>query len=717
MLPPEDGPKPKPRFDQVNVARQRIIRRNLDHLKAKGASDDEIESYLRDDEGLAPANEPTPAKPLPPESGAERAAGPLMAVAQGGTFNLADEAAGGLHAITRLANGKPFGENYREGRDAVRGLMDTYGKRHHKEQIALEMAGGLAPATTLPVLKNLGAVKGGAAFGAAYGAGGAEGDLSDRVLGAGVGAGAGAVGGALAEHVIAPVVAAGVRKAAPLINRAAPVVSNALNFLESRGIGLSTKNVGNAPPNATRPFQRMQETAEAYAAPKPRERAADVLLRNIERDKKTPAGMLAEVNDAPISQPLTMLELGEENVMGAARGARSVPSEAKRDIPRALIERQKGEHGRARAAVEGAAGVKPGDPHVAGEDLIAQRRANAQPLYEKAYGAGAVDDPAIREAMALPQFKAAFRRAQRIAKAEGVEMPDIYGESGAAPDVRTLDYVKRGLDDLIDSKTRGGKMGRTEARALRKRLDDVLAKVDEQVPDYAAARSQYAGDSRLLDAHEQGLNFIGEDDRAVARMVNGFTPGERDAYSKAALDAVNKEIRGTGDTHDVYNKIFGNGLKRDALKALVGDETFAGLEKTMNAMARRTQSLRFVTGGSNTVDKLGENIDLETDNLVKMLDAGTSPKKAMMQGVVTWLKNRRDGITKKTADDIGKMVTAGSTGTPEGRQALIDVLTELQDAAKRNAAKAASRKSAAPLTRPFASQFGSATAPRNERRN
>lgn len=48
------------RFDQLNPARKNLIRRNLRLLESKGASEAEIEAYLRDDEGLAPAPEPTP---------------------------------------------------------------------------------------------------------------------------------------------------------------------------------------------------------------------------------------------------------------------------------------------------------------------------------------------------------------------------------------------------------------------------------------------------------------------------------------------------------------------------------------------------------------------------------------------------------------------------------------------------------------------------------
>lgn len=754
MMPLQDDPKPRPRFDQLNIARQRIIRRNLSALQQKGASDDEVEAYLRDDEGLASANEQPapPARTLPPETGAERAAGPLMAIAQGGTANFADELAGGLHAVTRLANGKPFGENYREGRDAVRGLMDSYGQRHHKEKIALEMAGGLAPATTIPVLKNLGAVKGGAAFGAAYGAGGAEGDLSDRLLGAGVGAGAGAVGGALVEHAVAPIVAAGIRKAAPLIDRAAPVVSQIGNFLESRGIGLSTRDVSgaSAPPNATRatsaarPFARMQETAEAYAAPTSRDRAASAILRNIEKDKRTPGAMLADAQAAPLSEPLTALELADENVMGAARAARGIPSEAKRDIPQALIERQKGERGRARVSMEKASGVTPGDAELLDAEILSKIEEKAGPHYDKAFAHGAISEDsqkALGDLLQDRDWRSFYREARKLADKEGHALPrlrkatvqdsKVLGANGRpmqrtvwqleeVPDVRTVDYMKRVSDDVIQGKIRqgpgqGGITYQT-GKALTKQKNTFLKRLDVEVPDYGQARNIAKSQYDIRRAMKMGQKFLTADDRQVTRFMAKSTDGEKEAYAKMAMDAVNKVLKKGGDTHDVYNRVFGNEAKRDALKALVGDEKFAGLEQEMNAMARRTRSLRFVTTGSNSVDKLGEQIDLESDALVKMLDAGTSPKRAVLQGLRTWIQNRRDGITKKTADDIGRMLTAGAAGGPEGRAALIDVLTELQSAAKRNASRTATRRSAAPLTRPFASQSGGATAPRNERR-
>lgn len=57
------------RFDQLAPDRQSQIQKNLSVLHSKGASDDEIESYLRDDEHLAPVESAAPTPVAAPPAG------------------------------------------------------------------------------------------------------------------------------------------------------------------------------------------------------------------------------------------------------------------------------------------------------------------------------------------------------------------------------------------------------------------------------------------------------------------------------------------------------------------------------------------------------------------------------------------------------------------------------------------------------------------------
>jgi hypothetical protein len=53
---------------------------------------------------------------------------------------------------------------------------------------------------------------------------------------------------------------------------------------------------------------------------------------------------------------------------------------------------------------------------------------------------------------------------------------------------RALDYIKRGVDAVIERGNNGAGLARDEAGLLRRRLREVLSVYDELVPEYGAAR-------------------------------------------------------------------------------------------------------------------------------------------------------------------------------------------------------------------------------------
>lgn len=118
------------RFDQLDRTRQEKIRANLATLEAKGASDDEIESYLRDDEGLAPTSA-APAKPARPVVAADATArhapgdggrNDFDALKEGAAAigTVAGQAIPGMEPVQAFLRSKVRGQTYREALDDMR---------------------------------------------------------------------------------------------------------------------------------------------------------------------------------------------------------------------------------------------------------------------------------------------------------------------------------------------------------------------------------------------------------------------------------------------------------------------------------------------------------------------------------------------------------------------------------------------------------------------
>ena len=121
-------------------------------------------------------------------------------------------------------------------------------------------------------------------------------------------------------------------------------------------------------------------------------------------------------------------------------------------------------------------------------------------------------------------FKEAYQRAQRIfndeqfAKPddlEGVPFPKLFEEvegklvrTKAQPTVRQLDYIKRGLDDNIKSKSRTGGLGNQERASSSQILGMFRDTIDESVPQYGAARKKFGDDLDVEESYEAGKGLL-----------------------------------------------------------------------------------------------------------------------------------------------------------------------------------------------------------------
>jgi hypothetical protein len=127
----------------------------------------------------------------------------------------------------------------------------------------------------------------------------------------------------------------------------------------------------------------------------------------------------------------------------------------------------------------------------AAEQTIKAARAGVQqevqPLYDAAYASvPQITDPSILNFLKLPYFEQAFKSGQRIAQLERSAL-----QPGQAPDLRSFDYLKQGLDDVIQKLEAKG--ARKEARALRERKNELVSQLDVSSGDlYRAARQGYA---------------------------------------------------------------------------------------------------------------------------------------------------------------------------------------------------------------------------------
>lgn len=564
----------------------------------------------------------------------------------GALLSGSDELAGALSGLTAPMRGENPLEAYRETAETVRGINRGFSAEHPVAAAIAELTGAVGggmgaqslvravrgapavaslanPSLKTSLIRNI--VEGtaaGAGAGATAGLMGGEG--SERLEGMAEGGGLGAAGGLVFGA------------AAPLIGEiAAPV----------------------ARPLATKFGRRSYN-----------DRAKEQLIRSIARGGNTPRGALARAKETP-DIPLSLAD-DSENTTALARVAQSYPGTAKDVIAKNLTGRVRQEVPVAKLVVGKALKMQPEDIGLKAEELVARTRARARPLYEKAYKAPPIDDDVVREALKDEAFLDAYRRGQRIAKRlDGVDIPD---PKGGKFTVQGLDYMKRGLDDHIGAKMRTEGLGRTEALGLRRQLDKVLARVDEIVPDYKKARTQFRGDKEAERALEEGRNFWKTDAAAIERRLGKMTPEEQKLYRAAALDQVMRRLSGTTRGRNAVARINRNEDDANRLRALVGnDKDFQRLMKDLDALELTHATSNKVLQNSVTQRLKVEQGDFEgspADAAMSILSQGAMRTAANAVGnrLAAWQK----GVTEGTAEELAPMLTA--TG-PQMEKVVVDL--------------------------------------------
>lgn len=661
-----------------------------------GMPKDQATAYVRNRQKRA-----APAQPAEPDERIGAGRGALLSALQGATFGLADEYGAAVRSLpTLLPGGRKFGDAYRENVDAARTGLEQFREDHPVASIATELGGAVAGGLyvgTAAGIGNAGAatagvgrsIAQGAAAGAVAGAGAAEGGVGNRARGAVTG---GVFGGAVGA-VAAPVARAA--KGVVDLVRPAGAAAAAAETAASSAAGAATKKSSGG-------WKMLQQVSKLAGIDDADTRGQDMLLRAMERDGVKIDDLIARVESS--RKPLTLADIAGENVRGLMRGTNTVVGEGRDAIPEMLTTRAKGQGQRILGDLEEGTGLTRDNVPQLANDLSATRSAKSRPLYERAYGTTdgdgerlhrTVSDPDVLATLEIPAFRKAYRTGMRIARVQGVEIPDYFNvleEYGpdlagklAPPTVQSLDYMKRGLDDVIEAGMRRGSIGKTEARALRQRLNETLQKIDAAVPEYAQARGTFAGDSGPIEALELGKGFLTKmtPDEAVMHMQS-MSDESREMFRRGAIDQIALALEGVSETSDATRKVLANSLQRKKMRLLFDtDEAFGAFEKAIDDEIQMARTKATVLGGSNTVNKLADvadMTDISGDDVVNLMTGNTLG--FLRRAINSGMAQRARGLTENTANALSSRFTL------QGSEDVGALLRELNRRAAEQAARA-----------------------------
>jgi hypothetical protein len=313
---------------------------------------------------------------------------------------------------------------------------------------------------------------------------------------------------------------------------------------------------------------------------------------------------------------------GERKLTGLAK----VPGPAREQITELLTnrglempQRVGGEVGRALDA--------PGTAAAATERLIDLAGRKAGPLYRQAEQVGPVWNDAIKDIISDPIAKAGLRRGVEIQRIEAAgtgraaQPTDTaivgFNEAfepiaGQVPNMRTLQALKVGLDDIIESSINPA-TGRLNAhgRAVTGFKNRLLENIDAMNPVYREARAAYAGPMSVKDAVRTGQDMVTRGRPAdTLHEFRGLSPTEQQGVRVGVADKVQEQLERAGNFPAYLRAKSPKGSQElEALSLYQGPRQPGQPDQLRQFLNREEQMQRTsnaARGGSSTAENLAD---------------------------------------------------------------------------------------------------------------
>jgi len=626
---------------------EKVIR-NVDKLLANpDVKPTEINQYLNA-EGYTASRFKSAAENYSKAKGATSTYGNIEAGIQGLTFGFGDE----FEAVIKtLKNKRPYEQNLA----AVQFAKQEFEAEKPYQAMASEIAGSLPVAFAAgktavqlagksPQVANL-LSKIPSSFSTVASTSGA-GAIGGGLTGAGTAQEgermAGAERGAIQGAVLAPVVLGGMKAGGATTKAVA----------EKLGIPDLTKNIVEATKDIPIVRDITGKTAEFFGMSGDAvQRKADTkIIQALQRDSLTLPEIKSAMEQIRLSgyKPETIMEFGGKATKQLGETVASYPG-ARVVAENLAEERKAGAGNRILTDFQQAFKINK-DPMEIADDIIKLRNAASKPLYDAAYASPvSIGSKTIDNIMIDPAFQSAYARANRIATREGFPLAPLKPE-GNTFDLKTIDYVKRGIDDEINwSKTPASGLGKDEVNSLKNIRGKFMSEVDSQAPtEYKQARQAFGGPTQVFDAIENGRGFFDIDARTLKKTYDSLNPAEKDGFAIGAYDAIRTKIQSGADGIDQIKRTFGSPEKRDQIKVLIGDDAFKNLELQLGReKAIRSTDIQ-ITGGSPTQRRTEAAREFEgsTELVPQMAEKG------LVKGGMDYLLRSVTGPGTRTAERL-----------------------------------------------------------------
>jgi hypothetical protein len=562
---------------------------------------------------------------------------------QGATFGLGNRAQAGLAGLIQSGiTGQTLSETYKQAREVgsqrmKAGMEENPGTAIVANILGALGTGGLAAGTKAGAalggsLRSGGlgarALKGaasGAASGAAYGAGTAdygksgEGAIQGGIFG-------GAIGGA------APLAGAAYRGVRGALSKSVPGVKNLV------------------------------------LPPEPRKFAEQKVLQRLSDDNMTIGGLSSRLQKSPSGSAI--VDVGRTNIERLGESAANIPGSGANTAGRFIAQRASEASKRIKGDISQYVGR--GDLSTVADDIMKKGEELASPLYEKAFTSNKdISSPVVNRILKTDAGKKALSyAAQRMNNkmalmgvpdkelAEQAKLAGTYASGGISRGLklRTLDYVKQGLDDQVGALYRAGEKGagndiRNLARGLRNELDNL-----DVSGAYKEARNVWAGTMQGQEALESGRNFLKFDTPELRKFYSGMGVAEKELFRVGVAQKLRDAVNNTPDRGNIAKNIFGRQEYRDKLQSVLEHGEFGKLRASLMREDKMHLLHNRLIGNSRTLLRQEEIADLMKDPSELVAAVGSGGKSLGLKAAKNYIVNRYQGINRETAGEIANIL-------------------------------------------------------------
>lgn len=461
------------------------------------------------------------------------------------------------------------------------------------------------------------------------------------------------------------------------------------------------------------------------------EHAREIVWRALQADGITNSTQLHQriTEKLASGSPFTLADLGDEAILKLSAEASALRTPAQKQLIEALATREAEQPDRLIGAlVQGVfRGHKLGarNAYEASEALMSQMQKQADPLYRKAH-AETIPTPArlleiFNNPELGPQFRKAYEFGKTLADGEdfvgtghGLKIPPLSQllgevESPAAkfvadlraanptmtdetiqrvvaqrfPEgaptaqalsevpVRALDYMKRGIDELVERGIDGPPLSRKAASTYREALNQLLAQADEASSAFGAARAIWQDHKTAIEMIETGLEAQRKNVNAhfIRKVMSDpkLTPAQKDLYRMGFIQGLNDKIYKTpGEFSNAAQRFFGatpSGRKSmiaDQIRALypegpAGEQAARDFISKANFEARLSETARKGVRGP----KDGAISEFERAQEGAVPNVRMTPFRTLAGIVLDGLKVSQRSFMKDVADEISLLFAKG----------------------------------------------------------